>query len=104
MSLFYEDLFIILLREFGYYILRLPLSTHWAPCILIHARYGINTEGRDRIAQNTELFFMNHVIVTFNEPLFIHPVGTSIGSDNCDLSKVPDPHSKQWRIVLIASF
>ena len=39
-----------------------------------------------------------------NSFIHIHPEGTSIGSDNCDLSKVPDPHSKQWRIVLIASF
>ena len=39
-----------------------------------------------------------------NAEAFVHPEGTSIGSDNCDLSKVPDPHSKQWRIVLIASF
>ena len=36
--------------------------------------------------------------------VLLHPEGTSIGSDNCDLSKVPDPHSKQWRFVLIASF
>ena len=36
--------------------------------------------------------------------LSTHPEGTSIGSDNCDFSKVSDPHSKQLSFVLIASF
>ena len=41
---FYEHSFIILLREFGYYILRPLLPTHCTPAISIQGRHGINTD------------------------------------------------------------